>query len=69
MRRYNCEELERHFGEREYFRQMTSDQVSNILGYIQAKTKCDGELLKTALVGSEQNTIELSDAEVYKRIQ
>jgi hypothetical protein len=38
-RRYTSDELDKYFGDREFFRQMTADQVSNIINYLIAKHK------------------------------
>ena len=70
FRRYTPEELERHFGERDYFRSMTSDQVTNILGYLQAKYKMNAQALETALLtGEDQRVVEQPDAAVYTHLQ
>jgi hypothetical protein len=64
-RRYTREELDRYFGERYYFKEMSSPQAINILEYIGAKFGIEYADLSARLLATEDQTFEIADSEVY----
>jgi hypothetical protein len=66
-RLYNAAEIERYFGNRNYMKEMTRDQIKHVTGYLAKMCNKDQDYMEQLLL--KDGLCELSDGEVYAALQ